>query len=159
MRSYLKSLSIISWEKSRVIWRLHHWFSREMTSEKQAQIFHTDNVDNQTTKDNRHCPFCANKNRCCCCCCCCCWLVEANSYAVWPIRSTNQIWVVTRHQYGVLRSFLRYHFGRKPARASRSCRLFLLRPRQQQLHSNFQLNTTMHEKRKILLQEKSIKIN
>ena len=26
-----------------------------------------------------------------------------------PTRSTTQIWVVTRHQYGFLRSFLRLH--------------------------------------------------
>ena len=34
------------------------------------------------------------------------------------IRSTTQIWVVTRHQYGILRSFLRRHFAEKPVAAS-----------------------------------------
>ena len=35
-----------------------------------------------------------------------------------PIRSTTQIWVVTRHQYGILHSFLRRHFAGKPVVAS-----------------------------------------
>ena len=36
------------------------------------------------------------------------------SHSVRPIRTITQICVVTRHQYGILRSFLRRHFAGKP---------------------------------------------
>ena len=42
-----------------------------------------------------------------------------------PIRSTTQIWVVTRHQYGFLRSFLRHHLAGKLAAASPNSGCFL----------------------------------
>ena len=42
-----------------------------------------------------------------------------------PIRSTTQIWVVTRHQYGFLRSFLRRHLAEKLAAASPNIGCFL----------------------------------
>ena len=42
-----------------------------------------------------------------------------------PIRSTIQIWVVTRHQWEFLRSFLRRHFAGKPVLASRIVVCFL----------------------------------
>ena len=32
-------------EKTADIWRRYHWFSRQMTSEKRAQKFHTDDAD------------------------------------------------------------------------------------------------------------------
>ena len=41
-----------------------------------------------------------------------------------PIRSTTQIWVVTRNQYGILRSFLGPHFVWKPVAALRNVGLF-----------------------------------
>ena len=41
-----------------------------------------------------------------------------------PIRSTAQIWVVTRHQYGILRSFLRRHLVGKPVVASPEMSVF-----------------------------------
>ena len=31
-----------------------------------------------------------------------------------PVQWVLHIWVVTRHQYGILRSFLRRHFAGKP---------------------------------------------
>ena len=40
------------------------------------------------------------------------WLNQI-SHAARPIRSTTQIWVVTRHQCEFLHSFLRRHFARK----------------------------------------------
>ena len=47
------------------------------------------------------------------------------SHAAPPIRSTTQIWVVTRHQYGFLHSFLRRHLARKPPVASPNVGYFL----------------------------------
>ena len=41
-----------------------------------------------------------------------------------PIRSSTQIWVVTRHQYEFLCSFLRRHFAGKPAVTSRNVGYF-----------------------------------
>ena len=40
------------------------------------------------------------------------------------IRSTTHIWVVTRHQFESLRSFLRRHFAKIPLVALRNGRLF-----------------------------------
>ena len=42
-----------------------------------------------------------------------------------PTRSTTQIWVVTRHQYGFLRSFLRLHVAGKSLVASPNVGCFL----------------------------------
>ena len=42
-----------------------------------------------------------------------------------PIRSTPQIWVVTRHQYGISGPFLRRHFARKPEVGSLNVGCFL----------------------------------
>ena len=44
-----------------------------------------------------------------------------------PIRSTTQIWVVTRHQYRIpeLITFLKRHFIGKPVVVSRNIRFFL----------------------------------
>ena len=42
-----------------------------------------------------------------------------------PIRSTTQIWIVTRHQYGFLRSFLRRHLAGKLVAASPNIVCFL----------------------------------
>ena len=41
------------------------------------------------------------------------WLNQI-SYAARPIRRTTRIWVVTRHHYEILRSFLRRHLSGKP---------------------------------------------
>ena len=56
-----------------------HWFSRQMTSEKRAQKFHTDDAS---------LPRCGK----------CFWLAEN---LLPPIRGTTQIWIVKRHQYGI----------------------------------------------------------
>lgn len=47
------------------------------------------------------------------------YIVKQISLAAQPIRSTTQILVVTRHPYGMVRSFLRSHFAKKPVMASR----------------------------------------
>ena len=41
-----------------------------------------------------------------------------------PIRSTSQIWVITRHQYGISALFLGRHFTGKPVVASRNVGCF-----------------------------------
>ena len=54
------------------------------------------------------------------------WLNQI-SHAARPIKSTTQIWVVTRHQYGdfLLRSFLRCRYAGKPVVASQNVGSFL----------------------------------
>ena len=59
--------------------RYHQWFQREMTSEEQAQKFHTIYPDLDSASD---------------------WWKEISN-AAQPIRSTNQIWEAKRHQYGI----------------------------------------------------------
>ena len=62
--------------------RCHHWLPCEMTSEQWLQKFHTDDV---------HYPglgIASDRLK---------WI----SLATRPIRSPTQIWVVTRHQYGI----------------------------------------------------------
>ena len=56
-----------------------NWFPRGMTSEGQAQKFHTDDVSLSMHSDWSH--------------------REGN--LLQPIRSTTQIWAVTRLQYGI----------------------------------------------------------
>ena len=41
-----------------------------------------------------------------------------------PIRSTNQIWVVTRHQYGISALVSRTSFGGETGNSVAKCRLF-----------------------------------
>ena len=62
--------------------RHHHWYPREMASEKQVQKFHTDNA-HYPDLDSASDWSCYMRN-----------LLQ-------PIRSTTKIWVVTRHQYGI----------------------------------------------------------
>ena len=69
-------------EKTATILQWHNWFPCEMSSEKCAQKFHTDEASLSRSGS-------------------CFWLVEANFPWVRPIRSTTYIWVVTRHQYGI----------------------------------------------------------
>ena len=52
------------------------------------------------------------------------WLKQV-SYRGTTNQKPTQIWVVTRHQYGILRSFLRRHFTGKPAVVSRNVSYFL----------------------------------
>ena len=79
--------------------RYHQWFQREMTSDGQAQKFHTIYPDLDSPSD---------------------WWKQI-SHAAQLIRSTNQIWEAKRHQYGIftLLWFLRRrrHFAGKPVAA------------------------------------------
>ena len=56
--------------------RIRHWFPGEMTSEKRLRKFHTDDVALHTS------GYCSLKKI---------------SLSAWPIRSTSEVWVVTRH--------------------------------------------------------------
>ena len=69
-------------EKSADILRRHHWFPRQMTSEKRAQKFHTDDASLQNLGSAFDRSFHVGN------------LLQ-------PIRSTIQIWVVMCHQYGI----------------------------------------------------------
>ena len=51
------------------------------------------------------------------------WLNQI-SYAVRPIRSTTQIWVVTCHQYGISALVSQTSFGGKTSGSVAKCRLF-----------------------------------
>ena len=75
---------VLQSEKKADISRRHHsfCFSLKIPSKKQAQKFHTGDVS------------LARSGKCF-------LLVEPNSLARRPIRSTTEILVVTRHQYGI----------------------------------------------------------
>ena len=45
-------------------------------------------------------------------------------HAVQPIRSTTQIWVVTRHQYGISALLSQTSFGEETSGSVAKCRLF-----------------------------------
>ena len=51
------------------------------------------------------------------------WLNQF-SHAGQPIRSTTQIWVVTRHQYGISTVVSQTSFGRKSSGSVAKCQLF-----------------------------------
>ena len=51
------------------------------------------------------------------------WLKQI-SYAARPIRSTTQIWVVTRNQYGISAFVSQTSFGRETSGSVTKCRLF-----------------------------------
>ena len=51
------------------------------------------------------------------------WFNEI-SHAAQPIRNTNQIWVVTRHQYGISALLSLTSFGGKTSDSVAKCRLF-----------------------------------
>ena len=67
--------------KTADIWRRYDWFSRQMTSEKRAQKFHTDDASLPRS-----------------------WYISASDWLchvanfLQPIRSTTQIWVLISHQ-------------------------------------------------------------
>ena len=80
-------------------------FSLQMTSEKRAQYFHTDDVSLPRSASDWSCHV---------------------GNLLSPMRSSTQIWVVTHHQYmEFLRSFLRRHFVGKPVVASQNVSCFL----------------------------------
>ena len=51
------------------------------------------------------------------------WLNQI-SHAARPIRSTTQIWVVTRHQYGISALVSQTSFGGETSGSVAKCRLF-----------------------------------
>ena len=51
------------------------------------------------------------------------WLNQI-SHAARPIRSTTQIWVVTRHQYGIPALVSQTSFGGETSSSVAKCRLF-----------------------------------
>ena len=84
----------------------HHWSPREMTSEQRLQKLHTIDV---------HYPDLGNAPD---------WLKQI-SLVTRPIRSTTQIWVVTRNQYGISANGAQTSFGGKTCGRVVKCRLFL----------------------------------
>ena len=50
------------------------------------------------------------------------WLNQI-SHATWPIRSTTQFWVVTRHQYGISALVFQTSFGGETSGSVAKCRL------------------------------------
>ena len=50
-------------------------------------------------------------------------LVEKNCHAARPIRCTTQIWVVTRHQYGISALVSQTSFGAETSGSVAKCRL------------------------------------
>ena len=50
--------------------------------------------------------------------------IKFSSHAAQPIRSTTQIWVVTRHQYGISALVSQTSFGGKTSGSVAKCRLF-----------------------------------
>ena len=53
------------------------------------------------------------------------WLNQI-SHAARPIRSTTQIWVVTRHQYGISALVSQTSFSGETSGSVTKCRLFLI---------------------------------
>ena len=51
-------------------------------------------------------------------------LLNQISHAVRPIRRTTQIWVVTRHQYGISALVSQTSFGGETSGSVAKCRLF-----------------------------------
>ena len=51
------------------------------------------------------------------------WLNKI-SHVARPIRSTNQIWVVNHHQYGISAIVFQMSFGRETSGGVAKCRLF-----------------------------------
>ena len=76
-----------------------------MMHEKRAQTFHTDDV---------YYPDLGSASG---------WLNQI-SHAARPIRSTTQIWVVTRHQYGISALVSQTSFGGETNSRVAKCRVF-----------------------------------
>ena len=64
-----------------LISRRHHWFSREMTSEKRAQKFHADDASDLGSVSD--------------------WLKQISHTSPPILKKHLQLWVVTRHHYGI----------------------------------------------------------
>ena len=83
--------------------RIRHWFPGEMTSEKRAQKFHTDDVSLHTSGY---------------------YSLKKISLAAWPIRSTSQVWIVTRHQCGISAVVAQISFRGETSGGVAKCQLF-----------------------------------
>ena len=92
-------------EKTADIWRRYHCFSRQMRSEKRAQKFHTDDASLPRSGQ------------------CSDWSCRVGNL-IQPIRSTTQIWVVTRHQYGISALASHTSFGGETSGSVAKCWLF-----------------------------------
>ena len=92
-------------EKTTDIWRRYHWFSRQLTSEKRAQKFHTETC---------HYPDLDGASN---------WSCRVGNL-IQPIRSTTEIWIVTRHQYGISALVSQTSFGGETSGSIAKCRLF-----------------------------------
>ena len=83
-----------------------HWFPREVTSEKQAQ---------KSILMTCHCPDLGSASY---------WSKQI-FFAVRPIRSTTQIWIVTHHQYGISALVPETSFRRGTSGGIAKCQRFL----------------------------------
>ena len=68
----------VAWTKQLTFWHAQYWFPREMPPEDQAQKFHADEVSSPRSGGAVPRGTITSTN-----------------------QSTSQIWVVTRHQYGI----------------------------------------------------------
>ena len=92
-----------------ILW-CNHWFLCKMVSEKQAEKVHTNDASLPGSLAAQI------------------WVVLRVSWKfclLQPIRSSTQIWVVTRHRMEFMRSFLRHHFTGKPVVVSQNVGWFL----------------------------------
>ena len=88
------------------ILRHYHWFPGQMTSQKQMQKTHTDDVSlprSRSASDD--------------------WSYHMGNL-LQPVRSTTQIWVVTRHQYGTFALFSQTSFIGETSGGVMKCCLF-----------------------------------
>ena len=82
-----------------------HWFPREMTSEKRVR---------NSILETCHYPVLGSATD---------WLKKI-FHAARPTTSTTQIWVVTRHQYGISAFVSQTSFGGETSGSVAKCRLF-----------------------------------
>ena len=95
-------------QKTADIWRRYHWSPSQMTSKKRAQKLHTDDTSLPMPELG--------------------WSYSVGNL-IQPIRSTTQIWVVTRHQNGISALVSETSFSGetsgKPSGSVANCRRFL----------------------------------
>ena len=92
-------------EKTAELSPRHQWFSREKTSEKLAQKFHTDDA---------HHPDLGSASD---------WSCRVGNL-LQPIRSITQTWVVKGHQYGISVAVARTSFRRGTSGVVAKCQVF-----------------------------------
>ena len=96
-------------EQTADIWRRYHWFPAKwrVRNERRNSILMT-----------RHCSDLGSVSN---------WSRRVGNL-IQPIRSTTQIWVVTRHQYGISALLSQTSFGGEPVVASPNYGSFLRLP-------------------------------